>query len=208
MNQIQVQVITKPERALFYAKCLESLVNEPVDVVKCEYGPYMETRLAFIESATAPFISFVDDDDMVMTGVYSSLLSAVTSKHVGAHGHEVKVAEDGVIITDQLSFNTAYTLDGLLARCHFPRPVIVRTEVAKQAAAYIRAQPQGVIDLLFPEVALFGLCGLCGDYAEVTGHGYFWRQHSGNRHRTQPNAWRVATTRQLLLHAAKEMEGI
>lgn len=208
MNYIQVQVITKPERRELYFKCRESLSGEPVNVTESVYGPYMENRLAFIESATAPFVSFVDDDDMVMAGVYDKLLSAVTTKHVGAHGHEVKVAEDGSIITGLLGFNTAYTLDGLLTRLHFPRPTIVRTDVAKTAVAFIRAQSQHVIDLLLPEAAILGLCGLCGDYAEVKGHGYFWRQHGDNMHRTQPDAWQASTTRQLLLYAAKEMGAV
>lgn len=211
-NRIQVQVIAVPGRESFRQQCLESLSREPVTVDVYSYGSHLQTRLDFIDAATCEYVSFVDDDDIVVEGTFGKLLAMVDSAElkwvVGAHSHEAYIDSDGNLTGVPAIYNLPFDLEGALVHMHLPKACILRTDIAKEVSKFIRSQSEFERAYLYPEFTICALAGLLGAWLELPEVGYLYRQHVNNSTRTMPHSNFRSFTRKLVLRAKDELAKI
>lgn len=199
-NRIQAQIIRTPGREDYLAECLDSLKGEPLDIVLDDFGPHLETRCRFIESATTEFVTFIDDDDAVKKGTCDKLLSAYDAGdveyQVGVHGYEKHFGEH-ITSPTELVFNHPFDFDRSIKEFHFPRVALLRTDVAKEIVKFIRTLPP--ISEVYPEFLINTSAGLLGKWVCVPEVGYGYRQHKSNWVATAPHDTYRSTTKKLLL---------
>jgi hypothetical protein len=194
MNPIQVQIIRRPNNSFFKA-CVDSLQHEPIDLVVSDYGSHLDTRLKFIEGATAPYVFLMDDDDEVVPGIFAKLLTALelSPDAIGAYSYEEFIDAAGNTTGAAPHFNRKFDPKYAASTYHFPRAWILKTDAAQAAASFIRTNK--VSDYIYPEATVAVLAGLCGEWVEVDEIGYRYRQHAGGLSATMPHQWyRVAST--------------
>lgn len=201
---VQVQVIKTPHRERFLSECLDSMHLEPIEVVLTDFGHHLTNRLDFIDTATADFISFVDDDDVIVPGIFQKLLDVMTDDAVGAHSHEALITVDGKPLSPP-NFNHAFSVERALIEYHFPRVALLRTEVAKEVSRFIRNQAPETWQYLYPEHVVLVLAGLVGGWVELPEVGYLYRQHAGNIKHSMPHSYLQVGTKNLVLGAQEEL---
>lgn len=209
MSNIQVQVIRTPGRDRFFDECIKSLGGEDVEVSVDRFGPHLQTRLNFINTAVRDYVAFVDDDDLVVPGVFIKLRSLIENadqeRVVGAYSHEQLISADGDVLRTPIKYNVPFNLDTSLTYFHFPRVQLLRTDVAQKVSRFLNEQPENVQRYLYPEFTIMTLAGLVGDWLELPEIGYLYRKHTGNMINTLPHLWYKNQTRQLVRGVANSL---
>lgn len=81
-NLIDVHIIHLPnENKEWWAECEASLVGHPINIFHVDgtVGDIFVGREAGYRQGTAPYVSFVDPDDIVMPGAFQACLDAIQS---------------------------------------------------------------------------------------------------------------------------------
>ena len=75
-HKCDVHIIVSPEYEQYHQQCFDSLKDEPINIHKIPATPgdIGIGRYNGFHSGTAEFISFVDDDDYIVPGVYQKLI--------------------------------------------------------------------------------------------------------------------------------------
>jgi rRNA maturation protein Nop10 len=79
-NLIDVHILHMPtENQEWWKLCEESLVDHPINIYHCEGVPGNpgEARVLAYKNGNAPYVSFVDPDDIVMPGAFQKCLDGI-----------------------------------------------------------------------------------------------------------------------------------
>ena len=79
MHPVDVHILTLPERTHWLEECLVSLTNEPINIhlVGGVHHHVGKGRIQGFSQGTAEWVSFVDDDDLVLPGAFLAIESAI-----------------------------------------------------------------------------------------------------------------------------------
>jgi glycosyltransferase involved in cell wall biosynthesis len=203
---IDIHILHIPNRDILSDECLASLKDEKDTAVIIERTEnILNARLRVIENSQAEFISFVDDDDEVVPGIYAKLIAALEDKpeYVGAHAWEITTDEHGTPIWPaKHALHAPFDLLTAMTTYRYPRPFILRASVAKSIAEFMRALPAERTLDLYVDFTIFALASLIGPWHQVPEVGYLYRQHRGNTWAHQSHAWMRNATKMLLMEAA------
>jgi hypothetical protein len=97
MFDIDVHILTRPTSSKeWLAECIDSLKDEPVNlyVTQGVEGSIGQGRYHAFKLGNAPFVSFVDDDDLVVPGIYSEITNHLRADRV-VFTDEILIDKDG-----------------------------------------------------------------------------------------------------------------
>lgn len=177
MHPIDVHIIEHPlhDRSEARAALLEQLAAEPVNVhiVKGHPRHIGRGRHDGFRQGSAPWCSYVDDDDMIEPGIYRKMLDLVErdNRLSGVCTRECIVHPDG---THQIKefMRTYYDKRDLYSIHHLP---LFRRDAIEHHLPKLLDLPDGSEHSLWAYVLLDG--GIVQHLPEV---GYYWKQHEGN----------------------------
>jgi glycosyltransferase involved in cell wall biosynthesis len=179
VNKIDVHILTVPGRDQWLQECLASLGGQPVNVytVPGVVGHVGRGRERGYRQGDSEWVSFVDDDDLVLPGAFDAMLAAIREFPAARafFGREEMIDERGNVI--------------LRAAADVKRRPYRWIDFAHHLAVYHRETLYGCLDRFLeipvrPEqymASWFRKNHVCVTLPTMT---YQWRIHSGNHHRS------------------------
>lgn len=176
MHPIDCHILIDPAREHFHAACLASLAKEPVNIhaLPAVFGHTGRGRMAGFSLGSAPYVSFVDDDDVVIPGAYQACIDSLDANPaaIGAYPDEILIDADENIIGNGRSTGLDWTTTRQLTLMPF-----VHHGVVMRRESVISLLPELERWRKYPEQVLFGLLVRKGPWIHVPTVGYKWRIH-------------------------------
>ncbi len=122
------------------------------------------------------YVSFVDDDDIVVPGAYPACLNAlaINPGAVGAYSDELIIDDSGGTIGNGISTGVDWSITRQI--CMMP---LIHHGVVMRRSAVMPILPEISRWPHFPEQVLFGLLAKIGPWIHIPMIGYKWRRHPG-----------------------------
>lgn len=180
MHLVDVHII-ESRVARWATRCLDSLSTEPVNVHVSDWvdGDIRLARKNGFALGTAPFVSFVDADDVVYPGAFSACISALNN-------HPKAVA--AYTLCDRIDIHGASL--GVLHpfRPWAPPEVTKCLQEVHQLCVMKREPLMRVFDeewdaiplMTYAELFIYAALREAGDFIPVNVVGYGWRIHESN----------------------------
>ncbi len=200
-HDIDVHVLLLPStNQEWWQECQESMQGEPVNLhlVDGVEGHIGKGRAKGFAEGTAPYVSCVDPDDLVMPGAFSACLEALDAnpEACGAYTDELLInAKDKVIkpgVFSGMPWNPLLQLEPQ----YLHHVYVIRREFVQKYLLELRRWPG------MAEFVLKGLLPAHGPWIHVNRMGYKWRMAKGASHKRHSMMnvyaarWRVIPTLQ------------
>lgn len=175
-NKIDCHILLTKAHERYHAGCLASLATEPVNIHTPPpvMGHIGRGRMAGFILGSAPYVSFVDDDDEVIPGSYQMCIDALEANPgaIGAYPDEILIDAEG----NELGVSEFSSLDWTFSRQITLMP-FVHHGVVMRRESVMPLLPELERWRKFPEQVLFGLLVNRGNWIHVPVPGYKWRRH-------------------------------
>ena len=184
-NAVDLHVLRDPARDRWHDGIFASLSDQPCDVhvIDAIPGNIGRGRVMGFRAGSAPYVSFADDDDIVMPGAVEACVEALERDQgaVGAYTDEVWIDEHGGWLKDGPSVGSEWSLSWHLSTSFGVHHLLVMR----------RATVRPLLPLIdgfarSADWALTRLLALKGRWLHIPMVGYQWRQHNGNVSRSSP----------------------
>ena len=201
MNQIDVHVLLKEDdNKEWWELCRQSLENHPINIhyLDAIEGDQWTARLNGFRSGKAPYISFVDPDDIVMPDTFKQCLQVLKDNpNVGGVFTNSEIIDDnGEVVKPRLiDSEEQWTLEK-----HFQLPVpihqiaVMRRDIFEQAVQSI-GKPINIFG--FVEYMIFSYVGAIAPWYFLDINGYQWRRHEDGTHHHLTSKERKAVREQI-----------
>ena len=186
MNQIDVHILHMPnENQNWWEECKQSLNNHPINIheLSAIEGDQWTARLNGFRAGNAPYISFVDPDDVVKPDIFQKCLDILESNPniCGVYTNSEIVDEKGKVIGPRLmNDKDQWTMERHL---RLPTPVhqiaVMRRDVFEQAIELI-GEPLNTHGLV--EFMIFSYIAVVAPWYFLDEIGYQWRRHNDGVH--------------------------
>lgn len=176
-NRVDLHVLRDPARSHWHDALFASLADQPCNVFVLDAvpGDLGRGRTLGFEAGSAPYVSFADDDDLVMPGAIAACVAALERDQgaVGAYTDEVWIDERGCRLSDGPSVGVEWSLPW-----HLATPFGVHHLLVMRRDSLMPLLP--IVDGLARSAdwTLTRLLALKGHWFHVPMIGYQWRRHT------------------------------
>lgn len=185
-NLVDVHILHLPnENQDWWKLCEESLRGHPINVHNLEgiVGDFRAARRRGYEQGSAPYVTYVDPDDIVLPGAYQACISVLEADPSlgGAHTNSQKIDKDGNVIEEMIIPDRPWDIDKMI-RCPMPvhQVAVVRRSVMEQAFELVEVpQKNTCVDYI-----LYASVAAIAPWYYIPIHGYQWRIHDDGYHHT------------------------
>jgi hypothetical protein len=194
-HQTSVDVVTLHSRDDWFAECKASIPAECNHIItKVDRPAKLGAEYAKAFSlASAPFVTWVDDDDMMEHAALGPCLQVLEDPTVAAvWTNYVKIDSEGCLLSRHTHEGVIFSVDNMLVDyVHVHQLVVARTELVKRTLPFVsRAVGRGSLTAMVCMLAEFG------QILPVPVFGYRWRQHNDNHHSVHQEDNRVDLVRE------------
>ncbi len=179
---IDVHVVSHDgDRADWLADCLNSMRGAPINIhmVPRVEGDIRLARLHGYTKGSAPYVSYVDPDDVVLPGCYERLLAEIEAepKVCGVYGLSGTMNEDGErmgLIHPYREFS-----EDALQRCvqEIHQPFVVRRD---SVLTIFKHHYHTIPPISYTDVIIFNLLAKYQPWKAIDFEGYVWRIHKNS----------------------------
>ena len=199
-NRCDVHVIVNPKYRQYHGECWLSLWLEPITL---HYIPATEGHIGIgryngFNSGICEFVSFVDDDDYVIPGIFDKCYQALDANPdaIGVVTKEQRLVNGELQEPNQIDLNTHW-VSYFKSMHHI---LMFRRERILPFVELIKDCNTGEIAYLLIEVLAAG-----NQFCLVDEVGYVWRIHGDSACNTlKMNGWHQERGQELLREGAKE----
>ena len=201
-NPVDVHILHLPgENEHWWELCKESLKGHPINIHNLDgvVNNMWEGRCRGYRLGTAPYVSFVDPDDIVMPGAFQACLDALESEPEvgGAHTNSAIIDEEGNI-TRKRMIREDYRMT--IARHRVHQIAVMRRPVLEKAMELIEVPDDTIV---FADYVIFAHAAMVAPWRFLHITGYQWRQHEGGQHNLIDRKERQRRTKQVFKKLAK-----
>lgn len=209
MNQlIDIHVLLLPTtHPAWWKECRESLEGEPVNLhlVEGVAGHIGKGRAKGFALGTAPYVSCVDPDDLVVAGAFQACLEALEShpEACGAYTDQLLIDTAGKVIKPGIWSGKDWNPLLQLEPKYLHHVYVMRRSFVQKYLLELARWPN------MAEFVLKGLLTAHGPWVHVNRFGYKWRINNNAAHKRQSimnvyaARWRVIPTLQQAAKAYK-----
>ena len=177
-NRCDVHVILFEDHKDYHDECLDSLAGEPINLhcISGVDGDIGIGRYRGFSSGTAEFVSFVDDDDYIVPGVFQKCYD-VMDQHPEACG---VITKEQRLVGGELLPPDNIPVDSWVKTVIYMHHIImVRREVVEPLLPVLKEWKMGSEDILWASILSSGQ-----RFQILDDVGYIWRVHDSGAHKT------------------------
>ncbi len=178
-NRCDVHIIVNSEYEQYHEQCFSSLEEEPINIFKipATKGHVGIGRWKGFNSGSAEFVSFVDDDDYIIPGIFQKCFDALDANPdaIGVVSQEYRLKDGELHGPAHIELNQRW-VDIAKAIHHI---TVYRRDRILPYVEKIKDCNTGEMVLLLLEVLSDG-----NQFCKVDEPGYVWRVHGEGAHET------------------------
>lgn len=178
-NRCDVHIIVNPEYEQYHEQCFSSLKEEPINIFKipATKGHVGIGRWKGFNSGNAEYVSFVDDDDYIIPGIFQKCIDVLDANpdKIGVVSKEYRLLNGELL--GPTDFDMSWRWIDLAKAIH--HVVIYRRDMILPYVEKIKDCNNGEMMYLLLEILSEG-----HQFCMVDEPGYVWRLHGEGAHST------------------------
>jgi len=183
---IDVTLVHMPEQNTEWVDaCIASLEHQPVNLhhVKGVRGDCRQSRWDGLQLGSAPYVSYVDLDDIVLDGAFARLLMELDAhpSAVGAYSLSDTMDDAGVSRGLLHPFRPWCTSNLLKGSTEVHQLVVTERQATE---AVFQQHWNNIPPMVYNDMYVYAMMGAVRPFIAVDVVGYRWRLHDNNMHHT------------------------